>query len=114
MFLIFVDHHILMSDDKKEVEKPQRAKATIAAINTLRGKPIIVLLIIVAIALAVLLIYTAVLYASQTYKIDYYNTLWNSALDDLRNGTMSVTEYCKQAVHDQDLCDQFGNLEYRN
>ncbi len=103
-----------MSDDKKEVEKPQIGKSTIAAINTLRGKPMVVILIIVAIALAVLLIYTAVLYASQTYKIEYYNTLWNNALGDLRNGTMSVTEYCKQAVHDQELCDQFGNLDYRN
>jgi hypothetical protein len=103
-----------MSDDKKEVEKPQIGKAAIAAINSLRGKPIVVILIIVAIALAVLLIYTAILYASQTYKIEYYNELWNNALGDLRNGTMSVTEYCKQAVHDQELCDQFGNLQYRN
>jgi hypothetical protein len=103
-----------MSDDKKEVEKPQIGKATIGAINTLRGKPIIVILMIVAIALAALLIYTAIIYASQTYKIEYYNTLWNNALGDLRNGTMSVTEYCNQAVHDQQLCDQFGNLEYRN
>jgi hypothetical protein len=100
-----------MSDDKKEVEKPQIVKG---AINMLRGRPMVVILIIVAIALAVLLIYTAFLYASQTYKIDYYNELWNNALGDLRNGTVSVTEYCNQAVHDQKLCDQFGNLEYRD
>jgi hypothetical protein len=103
-----------MSDDKKEVEKTQIRKSTISAINTLRGKPIVVILIIVAIALAVLLIYAAVLYASQTYKIEYYNELWNNALGDLRNGTMSVTEYCNQAVHDQELCDQYGNLEYKD
>jgi hypothetical protein len=100
-----------MSDDKKEVEKPQIVKG---AINMLRGRPMVVILIIVAIALAVLLIYTAFLYASQTYKIDYYNELWNNALGDLRNGTVSVTEYCNQAVHDQKLCDQFGNLQYRD
>jgi hypothetical protein len=100
-----------MSDDKREVEKPQIGKA---AINMLRARPIVVILIIVAIALAVLLIYTAFLYASQTYKIKYYNELWNNALGDLRNGTVSVTEYCNQPVHDQKLCDQFGNLEYRH
>jgi hypothetical protein len=27
---------------------------------------------------------------------------------------MSVTEYCNQAVHDQELCDQYGNLEYKD
>jgi hypothetical protein len=100
-----------MSDDKKEVEKPQIVKG---AINMLRGRPMVVILIIVAIALAVLLIYTAFLYASQTYKIDYYNELWNNALGDLRNGTVSVTEYCNQAVHDQKVCEQFWNLEYRD
>jgi hypothetical protein len=100
-----------MSDDKKEVEKPQIVKA---AIDMLRSRPIVLILIIVAIVLAAILIYTAVLYASQTYKIEYYNTLWNNALGDLRNGTISVTEYCNQAVHDQKVCEQFWNLEYRD
>jgi len=100
-----------MSDDKKDVEKPQIGKT---AINIIRGKPIIVILIIVAIALAIILIYTLVHYASQTYKIDYYNGRWNNSLTDLRNGTISVSEYCNQEIHDQELCDQFWNLKYRD
>jgi len=100
-----------MFDDKKEVEKWQRGKAYI---NIIRGKPIIVILIIVAIALGAFLIYVAVNYASQIYKIDYYNEQWNNSLNELRNGTVTVTEYCNKEIHDQELCNQFWNLEYRN
>jgi len=100
-----------MSDDKREVEKPQIGKV---AIDMLRSRPIVAILIIVAIVLAALLIYTAFLYASQTYKIEYYNARWDNSLGDLRNGTVSVTEYCNQEVHDQKLCEQFWNLQYRD
>ena len=100
-----------MSDDKKEVEKPQIGKT---AINIIRGKPLVAILIIVAISLAAILIYMALLYTSQSYKIVHYNALWNNSLTDLRNGTVSVAEYCNQEVHDQQLCDQYWNLKYRD
>jgi len=100
-----------VSDDKKEVEKSQIGKT---AINIIRGKPLVVILIIVVIVLAAILIYTAILYTSQSYKVVHYNGLWNNSLTDLRNGTISVTEYCNQEVHDQQLCDQYWNLKYRD
>ena len=100
-----------MSDDKKEVGKAQKAKA---AINLLGGKPIVTVLIIMAIVLGVLLLITLVQYGNQAYKIQNFNALWNNSLSDLRNGNVSLTEYCNQRVHDQKLCDQFWNLKYRD
>ena len=100
-----------MSDDKKDVEKPHISKT---AINIIRSKPLVAILIIIAITLAALLIYTALLYTNQSYKVEHYNALWNNSLTNLRNGTVSVTEYCNQDVHDQQLCDQYWNLKYRD
>lgn len=100
-----------MSDDKKDVEKQHIGKT---AFNIIRGKPLVAILIIIAITLFALLIYTALLYTNQSYKVVHYNALWNNSLTDLRNGTVSVTEYCNQDVHDQQLCDQYWNLKYRD
>jgi len=99
-----------VSDDRKDVEKPHIGKT---AINIIRGKPLVAVLIIAVIALAAFLIYTVLLYTNQSYKVVHYNSLWNNSLTDLRNGTVSVTEYCNQDVHDQQLCDQYWNLNYR-
>ena len=100
-----------MSDDKKEVGKAQKGKA---AINMLRAKPIVTILIIVVIVLGGSLVYTLVQYGNQSYKIEKFNAEWNNSLGDLRKGTVSVSEYCNQFVHDQKLCDQFWNLKYRD
>ncbi|CAN5520614.1 hypothetical protein BH18THE1_BH18THE1_10570 [soil metagenome] len=101
-----------MSDEKKKVEKAtEKGKA---AIKIIGAKPIITILIIVAIVLGAFLLYTLVQYGSQSYKMDIFNALWNNSLGDLRSGTVSVTEYCNQRVHDQKLCDQFWNLKYKD
>ena len=83
-------------------------------INMLAGKPIVIALIIVAIVLGGFLLYTLIQYSNQSYKIENFNALWNQSLSDLRNGNISVIEYCNQRVHDENLCNQFNNLQYMN
>ena len=83
-------------------------------INMLAGKPIVITLIIVAIVLGGFLLYTIIQYSNQSYKIENFNGLWNQSLSDLRNGNISVIEYCNERVHDENLCNQFNNLQYMN
>jgi hypothetical protein len=77
-------------------------------------RPMVILLIIVAIVLVAFLLYTLIHFGSQSYKIDNYDALWNQSLADLRSGNMTVGEYCINRIHDVDLCNRFNNLEYLN
>lgn len=72
----------------------------------------IVALIGVAVILGGYLIYSQIQFSNQSYKIENFNALWNQSLQDLRNGNTSIIEYCNNRVHDENLCDQFNNLQY--
>ena len=77
-------------------------------------RPIVVILIIGVIILGSFLLYTHFQLSSQSYKIENFNVLWNESLADLRSGNATLDEYCNNRVHDENLCNQFKNLEYMN
>jgi len=83
-------------------------------INRITHKPVVFTLIIVAIVLGGFLLYSQMQLSNQSYKVQNFNANWNQSLADLRNGTTSLTEYCNNRVHDEDLCNRFMNLQYMN
>ena len=83
-------------------------------INRITHKPVVFTLIIVAIVLGGFLLYSQMQLSNQSYKVQNFNANWNQSLADLRNGTTSLSEYCNNRVHDEDLCNRFMNLQYMN
>ena len=77
-------------------------------------RPIVVVLIIGVIILGGVLLYTQFQLSNQSYKIENFNALWNESLADLRSGNATIDEYCNNRVHDENLCNQFRNLQYMN
>lgn len=77
-------------------------------------RPIVVVLIIRVIILGGVLLYTQFQLSNQSYKIENFNALWNESLADLRSGNATIDEYCNNRVHDENLCNQFRNLQYMN
>src|ERR1043165_496748 len=113
------------SAPKKQLElerggfKPRRDNSKMAekgkgVINKISHKPVVITLVIVAIVLGGFLLYSQMQLSNQSYKIQNFNANWNQSLSDLRNGTTSLTEYCNNRVHDEDLCNRFMNLQYMN
>lgn len=82
------------------------------SVNFLTRRPIVVVVIIIGIVILGVALYTAVQFGNESYKIEKFNSQWNSSLSDLRSGNVSITDYCNTRVHDQKLCDQFWNLKY--
>ena len=72
----------------------------------------IVALIGVAAILGGYVIYSQIQFSNQSYKIENFNALWNQSLQELRTGKTSIIDYCNNLVHDENLCDQFNNLQY--
>ena len=95
-------------DNSKIVEKGR------VGINLLTHKPIVTMLVIVAIVLGGFLLYSQMQLSNQSYKIENFNANWNQSLADLRSGNTSIVEYCNNRVHDEDLCNRFMNLQYMN
>jgi hypothetical protein len=99
----------------KEQDRPEKVEKRIAS-TTIPGilarKPIIIILIIGAIVLGGFLLYSQIQLSNQSYKVENYNALWNQSLADLRGGNTSIDEYCTSPVHDENLCNQFMNLQY--
>jgi len=95
-------------DNSKIVEKGR------VGINLLTHKPIVTMLVIVAIVLGGFLLYSQMQLSNQSYKIENFNANWNQSLADLRSGNTSIVEYCNNPVHDEDLCNQFKSLQYMN
>jgi len=95
-------------DNSKIVEKGR------VGINLLTHKPIVTMLVIVAIVLGGFLLYSQMQLSNQSYKIENFNANWNQSLADLRSGNTSIVEYCNNRVHDEDLCNQFKSLQYMN
>ena len=87
-------------------------KKTKAGALTILRKPIVILIIIAAIALVVVLLYTQIHFNNQANKIENNNALWNQSLADLRSGNSTVGEYCISPVHDEDFCNRLESLEY--
>ena len=95
-------------DNSKIVEKGR------VGINLLTHKPIVTMLVIVAIVLGGFLLYSQMQLSNQSYKIENFNANWNQSLAELRSGNTSIVEYCNNRVHDEDLCNRFMNLQYMN
>ena len=95
-------------DNSKIVEKGR------VGINLLTHKPIVTMLVIVAIVLGGFLLYSQMQLSNQSYKVENFNANWNQSLADLRSGNTSIVEYCNNRVHDEDLCNQFKSLQYMN
>jgi hypothetical protein len=89
-------------------------KKTGAGARTILRKPIVIILIIAAIALIVVLLYPQTPFSNQSSKLENYNALWNQSLADLRSGNTTVGEYCINSVHDEDFCNRLKSLEYMN
>ncbi len=89
-------------------------KKTGAGARTILRKPIVIILIIAAIAILVVLLYAQIHFSNQSNKIENFNALWNQSLTDLRSGNMTVGEYCINRVHDEDFCNRLMGLEYMN
>jgi hypothetical protein len=85
-----------------------------SANNFLTRKAIVTLSVIIAIVIIGVVLYTVVQSSNQSYKVENYNSQWNASLLDLRNGNVSMTDYCNTRVHDQKLCDQYWDLKYMN
>ena len=95
-------------------ENPVKVKMRKTSIGILSRRPIILILIIGVILLGSFLLYTQYQLSSQSYKISNFNALWNESLADLRSGNATINEYCNNRVHDENLCNQFSNLQYMN
>ncbi|HKQ21555.1 MAG TPA: hypothetical protein VJS91_05920 [Nitrososphaeraceae archaeon] len=84
-----------------------------AVFNKMARKPIVTVLVIGAVILVGILLYTLAQYGSnQSEKIESSKMLWNQSLDGLRSGNVSVPEYCNQNPHDQRLCELYWNLKF--
>ena len=79
---------------------------------TILRKPIMIILIIVAIVLVVFLLYTQLHVSDESYKIENYEALWNQSLADFRSGNSTIDQYCINRVHDEDFCNRFWSLQY--
>jgi hypothetical protein len=119
----------IVNDDKSNKPKPERIKKgsdtfrqhKINRLTTEKGKgvynmmtrkPIVTVLIIGAVILVGISLYTLAQNGDQPNKIENSKALWNQSLASLRSGNVSVTEYCNQNPHDQQLCDLYWNLKY--
>jgi hypothetical protein len=89
-------------------------KKTGAGARTISRKPIVIILIIGAIALISVLLSTPIYFSNQSNKIENFNALWNQSLADLRSGNTTAGEYCINRVHDEDFCNRLKSLEYMN
>ena len=89
-------------------------KKTGAGARTILRKPVVIILIIGAIALVAVLLSTQIYFSNQSNKIENFNALWNQSLADLRSGNTTVGEYCINRVHDEDFCNRLKSLEYMN
>jgi hypothetical protein len=87
-------------------------KKTGAGARTIFRKPIVIILIIAAIALVAVLLSTQNHFNNQSSKVENYNALWNQSLADLRSGNTTVGEYCISSVHDEEFCNRLKSLEY--
>ena len=87
-------------------------KTTGAGARTIFRKPIVIILIIAAIALVAVLLSTQNHFNNQSSKVENYNALWNQSLADLRSGNTTVGEYCINSVHDEEFCNRLKSLEY--
>lgn len=79
---------------------------------TLLRKPIMIILIAVAIVLVVFFIYTQLHVSNESYKIENYEALWNQSLADFRSGNATIDQYCINRVHDEEFCNRFWSLQY--
>ena len=101
------------SDTKQHNEDRASTEIGKAVFNKVARKPIVTVLVIGAVILVGILLYTLVQYGSnQSEKIENSEMLWNQSLDGLRSGNVSVSEYCNQNPHDQRLCDLYWNLKF--
>ena len=80
--------------------------------NMMTRRPIVTVLIIGAVILVGILLYALAQNGDQSDKIENSKAAWNQSLASLRGGNVSVTDYCNQNPHDQQLCDLFWNLKY--
>ena len=83
-------------------------------LNSPTRKSTLIVLILIGIAIIGVVLYIVAQFGNESYKIDKFNSQWNTSLSDLRSGNVSMTDYCNTRVHDQKLCDQFWNLKYMN
>ena len=97
-----------------EGKSSEIVKKTGEGARTIFRKPIVIILIIAAIALVAVLLSTQNHFINQSNKIENFNALWNQSLTDLRSGNMTVGEYCNNSVHDEDFCNRLKSLEYLN
>jgi len=95
-------------------ENPDKVGKLRTGTSILLHRPIVVILIIGVIILGGVLLYTQYQLSNQSYKIENFNALWNESLADLRSGNATIDEYCINRVHDENLCNQFRNLQYMN
>jgi hypothetical protein len=98
--------------DQDTLDKVEKRIGGTTISGILARRPILIILIIGAIALGGFLLYSQIQLSNQSYKIENYNALWNQSLADLRGGNTSIDEYCNSPVHDEDLCNRFMNLQY--
>ena len=95
-------------------EHPGKVEKIRTSTSIFSRRPIVVVLIIGVIILGGILLYTQFQLSNQSYKIENFNALWNQSLADLRSGNATIDEYCINRVHDENLCNQFRNLQYMN
>ena len=95
-------------------ESPGKVEKKSTGSDIFLRKPIVVILIIGVIILGSFLVYTQFQLSNQSYKIQNFNALWNTSLADLRSGNTTIDEYCNNRVHDENLCNQYRNLQYMN
>ncbi len=95
-----------------EGKSSEIVKKTGEGARTIFRKPIVIILIIAAIALVAVLLSTQNHFNNQSNKIENFNALWNQSLADLRSGNITVGEYCINSVHDEDFCNRLKSLEY--
>ena len=95
-----------------EGKSSEIVKKTWADARIILRKPIVIIIIIAAIALIFVLLYTQIHSNNQANKIENINALWNQSLADLRSGNSTVGEYCISPVHDEDFCNRLQSLEY--
>ena len=107
-----------MAEDKdRDIIKEARSSGIVrrssARARIIARRPIVIVLILAAIAVIVIFLYTQI-YSSndQSYKIENYNALYNQSLADFRSGNLTIDEYCFNSLHDEDFCNQYKSLQY--
>lgn len=72
----------------------------------------IITAVVVIVAIVILFIYLYFFIQAQQsqYVHEHFDKLYNQSSEDLRNGKITMLEYCETPVHSEQMCNEYKTL----